>query len=51
MRISFSFVKAFANWLESLGGPLPIGFITSSEIAYVDWPESARHPQPWKRCC
>jgi hypothetical protein len=47
MRNIFGFVKSFANWLESLSGLLPIGFITSSEIAYVDWPESARHPKQW----
>ncbi len=50
MRHLISFAKSFTRWLGSFGSQLPMGFVTSSEIAYVDWPEAARHPQPWKKC-
>jgi hypothetical protein len=50
MRNLFQFIRAFTNWLGAFGHQLPMGFVTSSEIAYADWPEAARHPQQWKRC-
>jgi len=51
MRDRSDFVMWCINWLRPFSDHLTLGFITSSEIAYADWPESARHPQPWKRCC
>jgi hypothetical protein len=44
MRAMFTLAKAFKRWVGSLSRQFPLGFITASEIAYVDWPESARRP-------
>jgi hypothetical protein len=40
----FILAKAFKRWVGSFGRQFPLGFITASEIAYADWPESARRP-------
>jgi len=44
MRAMFTLAKAFKNWVGAFSCQFPLGFITASEIAYADWPESARHP-------
>jgi hypothetical protein len=44
MRKIFIMVRAFKNWAGSVSCQFPLGFITATEIAYADWPESARHP-------
>jgi hypothetical protein len=36
--------RAFKNWVGAFSYQFPLGFITASEIAYVDWPESAQRP-------
>jgi len=51
MRDRSDFVKRCLNWLGSFSVQMTMGFITSAEIAYADWPEAARHPQAWERCC
>lgn len=48
MRHLSNHVSLFISWLASISNQLPMGFVTSTEIAYADWPEAARHPQPWK---
>jgi hypothetical protein len=42
MRAIFILAKAFKLWVGSFNCQFQLGFITASEIAYVDWPESAR---------
>lgn len=42
------FVMLCLNWLGAFSDHVTMGFITSTEIAYADWPESARHPQAWQ---
>jgi hypothetical protein len=44
MRKIFIIARAFKNWLGAFNYPFQLGFITASEIAYADWPESARRP-------
>jgi hypothetical protein len=44
MRTIVTLARAFKNWLGAFNYPFQLGFITASEIAYVDWPESARRP-------
>jgi hypothetical protein len=44
MRAMFTLARAFKNWFSTFSCQFQLGFITASEIAYADWPESARHP-------
>jgi hypothetical protein len=44
MRKMFIMARAFKNWVGAFSYQFQLGFITASEIAYVDWPESARRP-------
>jgi hypothetical protein len=42
MRAILILAKAFKIWAGTFSCQFPLGFITASEIAYADWPESAR---------
>jgi hypothetical protein len=44
MRAVFILAKAFKIWVGTFSCQFSLGFITASEIAYADWPESARRP-------
>jgi hypothetical protein len=44
MRKMLIMAMAFKNWLGAIDYPFQLGFITATEIAYADWPESARRP-------
>jgi hypothetical protein len=44
MRAMFTLARAFKNWFSTFSCQFQLGFITASEIAYADWPESARRP-------
>jgi hypothetical protein len=44
MRAMFTLAGAFKNWVGTFSCQFQLGFITASEIAYADWPESARRP-------
>jgi hypothetical protein len=45
MRAVFNLTKALKNWVGTFSSQFQLGFITASEIAYADWPESARRPE------
>jgi hypothetical protein len=45
MRAMFNLTKSLKNWVGTFSSQFQLGFITASEIAYADWPESARRPE------
>jgi hypothetical protein len=45
MRAMFSLTNSLKNWVGTFRCQFQLGFITASEIAYADWPESARNPE------
>jgi hypothetical protein len=42
MRAMLILANSFKIWVGTFSCQFPLGFITASEIAYADWPESAQ---------